>query len=69
MWDLFRGGGGGTSEPRLGTALGFLPWHFDGAELCPFLLHLHLTSPSTCLPRILLLSQALSFFSFQLCGL
>ena len=35
-----------------------------GAKLCPSLLHPHLTSPFTCLPRILLLSQALFLFLF-----
>lgn len=69
MWDLFRGGEGGTWELRLGMALGLLPWHFDDAKLCPSLLHSHLISPSTCLTRILLLSQALFFFYFQLYGL
>lgn len=65
MWDLFRGGGGRTWELRLGMALGLLPWYFDGAELRPSLPQPHPTSPSTCRPRILLLSQAPSFFFFS----
>lgn len=56
MWDLFRAGGGGTCELRLGTALGLLPWHFNVADLCPSLLHPLLTSPPPA---------SLGFFSYH----
>lgn len=56
MWDLFRGGEGGTWELRLGMALGLLPWHFDGAKLCPALLHSTLLLPPPA---------SLGFFSYH----